>query len=126
MRTSRMFALLALMSGVLFASAGVYAKDGPDDCATAVQAALELAVAGDLDAIAVLAIEFPQCVCVTAVQAAAELAETGDLDPIGELVVEFPECVPEIAIAAAIPASPPPAPEEPLAENPAQDVPSGS
>ncbi len=126
MRRTRMFALSAVMSGVLFASAGAYAQDEPDDCATAVQAALELAEAGDLDAIALLALEFPQCVCVTAVQAAAELAEAGNLDPIGELVVSYPQCVPEIATAAAVPAAPPAAPEEPLAENPLQDVPSGS
>ena len=139
----RMLALSAVMSGVMFASSGVYAAE---DCAAAEQQAAEFAAAGDLDAIGDLALAHPQCAAQIVAAAVAEWPEA--IDEIIEVVAAaVPDAEEEIAVAVGCTgwrALEPDATarpgirggnrrnlcwgdaEEPLVENPAQDVPSKS
>ena len=132
MRRMRMFALTVLMSGVLFASAGVYAQDCAQvaEEAAALAEAAKAAEASDrdaiLDAIGDLALAHPECaaeIAAAAVAAAPELAEAIE----AVVAAAVPDAEDEIAAAvAAVLAAPPGAPEEPVTENPAQDVASDS
>lgn len=173
MRRIRMLALAAVMSGVMFASSGVYAAE---DCAAAEQAAAEFAEAGNLDAIVDLVLANPQCAAQIAAAAAAaapeqaaaiaaavaEVVPAAAADIAAAVAAAVPEAAADIiaAVAAVVPdaeeeiavavgctgwrALEPDATarpgirggnrrnlcwgdaEEPLAENPAQDVPSES
>ena len=171
MRRIRMLALSAVISGVMFASSGVYAAE---DCAAAEQEAAE---AGTLDAIVDLVLANPQCAAQIAAAAAAvqapehaaaiaaavaEVVPAAAADIAAAVAAEVPEAAADIiaAVAAAVPdaeeeiavavgctgwrALEPDATarpgirggnrrnlcwgdaEEPLVENPAQDVPSES